>query len=95
MRIDRDGLHSYVGDICCTCAKDNDECILKKALSNYHGIGDAPLMLVIRECPEYRRIYNGSTRITLRDFESTINPYATLNSDATISFNTGEASRGT
>ena len=92
MQVTRDGVHSHGSDLCSTCVKDNDVCVFKKALGNYHGGGDMPLSLMITDCPEYIRTENRHARISWYDFneiEQRFNP------NATVRFNTGVTSSGT
>ena len=77
MQVTRDGVHSNGGDLCITCVKDNDECVFKKALSNYHGGGNHDISMILTDCPEYSRV----------DFESPLT--VTLNTNAFVRINTG------
>lgn len=92
MQIDRDGIHTYCGDSCITCSKDNTECVLKKALSNYHNGGDISLSLILTNCPEYRMIEYRNDRISWEvpnEMRTTTDgPYVTLNPNVTVRFNT-------
>lgn len=86
MRVTIDGISTQCSDLCETCAKDNSECVLKKALNNYHGGGDIPLTLMLMDCPEYIRTRNRNTGITWSDFDDRV--CATLNPNATVRLNT-------
>lgn len=85
MRITRDELHTSVGDLCTTCTKDIGECVLKKALSNYHSGGDISLSLILTGCPEYRRTESQNTEILWDDF---MTAHATLMPNEVVRFNT-------
>ena len=68
MQVDINGVHTYNHDLCSTCVKNNNECVFKKALSNYHGGGYMPLMLRLTGCPEYIRTENRNDEISLGSF---------------------------
>ena len=99
MQVTSDGVYSHGSDLCSTCVKDNDECVFKKALKNYHNGGDTPLSLMINDCPEYRRTENRNARIQWNDFNYVVSSgdtyCATLNPNVTVRFNTGETNSGT
>jgi len=99
MQVTRNGVYSNGSDLCSTCVKDNDKCVFKKALKNYHGDNDMPLSLMLMDCPEYRRIENRNARISWYDFnelgERTGVHYRPVNHNSIVRFNTGETSSGT
>lgn len=90
MQVTRDGVYSNGSDLCSTCVKDDDQCVFKKALSNYHGGGDMPLSLMIADCPEYIRTENRNARISWFNFNE-VTPRSdsvTLNPNVTVRLNT-------
>ena len=93
MQVTKDGVCSGISDICGTCSKDNTECVLKKALSNYHDGGEIPIRLMIMDCPEYKRTENSDDEISWGDFDNRI--HTTLNPNVTVRFNTGVTDSGT
>lgn len=93
MQVTKDSTWTNSSDVCSTCSKDDNGCVFKKALKNYHDGGEIPIKLMLMDCPEYRRTENRDDEISWGEFDNRI--YTTINPSVTVRFNTGVTNSGT